>query len=188
MDSDALDEWFTTQVLPHEAALKRYLERIRPRHIDVHDLIQETYARVYERAKEARPQSARPFLFTVGRHLVLDHLRRDRVVSIQTRQDGQVLGTLVDEVDPERELIARDELASLIRALDSLPDSTRDVIWLRRVERLSQRDTAARLQMPEGTVESHLCRGLQTLARALFGSTDDRVTSQRKDHYIRSRE
>lgn len=187
MDLDALDHWFTTQVLPHEAALTRYLDRIRPRHVDVHDLVQETYARVYERAKHARPIATRPFLFTVGRHLVLDHMRRDRVVSFEATQDAQLLGVLVDEVDPERELLAQDELACLIRALDSLPDATRAVIWLRRVEGLSQRDTAARLQMPEGTVESHLCRGVRALARALFGPTQASTTPARADHKVRVR-
>ncbi|MGH7707394.1 MAG: RNA polymerase sigma factor, partial [Candidatus Dormibacteria bacterium] len=53
--------------------------------------------------------------------------------------------------------------------LDALPERTRDVIWLRRVEGLSQREAAGRLGIKESTLESHMCRGVRALASAVFG-------------------
>jgi RNA polymerase sigma-70 factor (ECF subfamily) len=79
------------------------------------------------------------------------------------------LHVLVDEISPEHRLSARQELKHLAVALDQLSDDCRNVIWLRRVEGLSQREAAERLGMPEGTIESHLCRGLRALMKAVFG-------------------
>jgi RNA polymerase sigma-70 factor (ECF subfamily) len=61
-------------------------------------------------------------------------------------------------------------------ALDGLSDNCRAVIWLRRVEGLTQREAAERLGMREGTLESHLSRGLRALATAVFGNGMTRDT------------
>lgn len=163
-----LDKWFVAEVLRHEAALTRYLRRVWFNQAEVPDLRQEIYVRVYESASRRVPTSARAFLFATARNLLVDRLRRDRVISINYTQDLASLNVLVDELSPERQLSARQELRCLYEALNSLPDGCREVIWLRRVEGLSQREVAQRLGMNEGTLESHLCRGLRALAKAIF--------------------
>jgi RNA polymerase sigma-70 factor (ECF subfamily) len=45
-------------------------------------------------------------------------------------------------------------------------------VWLRRVEGLSQRETAQRLGLLEGAVESQLARGVRVLALAVFGAAE----------------
>jgi len=97
-------------------------------------------------------------------------VRRERIVSIDYTQDLDALNVLVDDITPEHRLSAREELGRLSEALDALPDDCRDVVWLRRVEGLPQREAARLLGMHEGTLESHLCRGVRALARAMFGS------------------
>jgi RNA polymerase sigma factor (sigma-70 family) len=166
----ALDHWFATEILPHEAALTRYLRRVWAGQAEVADFRQEVYVRIYESAAKGLPQSPKAFLFTTARNLIADRVRRERVVSIDYTQDFEWLNVLIDEISPEHRLSARQELKRLSAALDQLNDDCRNVIWLRRVEGLSQREAAERLGMPEGTVESHLCRGLRTLMKAVLGS------------------
>jgi RNA polymerase sigma factor (sigma-70 family) len=165
-----VDQWFMEQILPHEAALMRYLRRIWSRTADLPDLRQEIYARIYESACKSLPRSPKTFLFTAARHLVIDRLRRERIVSIEYRQDLASLNVSVDELSPDRRLSARQDLQRLAQAYGELSEMTRAVIWLRRVEGLSQREAAERLSINEGTLESHLCRGLQAMADALLGS------------------
>lgn len=168
--SAELDQWFSAEVLPHEAALTRYLRRVWRNQAEVPDLRQEVYVRIYESAGRALPTSPKAFLFTTARNLVADRVRRERIVSIDYSQDLESLNVLVDEISAEQHLSARQELRRLSEALDGLPDRCRDVIWLRRVEGLSQREAALRLGLNEGTVESHLSRGVRALARAVFGT------------------
>ena len=165
-----LDQWFATEILPHEGLLVGYLTRVWPNRSEVLDLRQDIYVRVYESARRSRPALPKAFLFATARNLMTDRVRHSRVVSIESTADFDESNVLIDEVSPERHLGAHQELRRLAAALDGLSDKCRDVIWLRRVEGLSQRETARRLGLDEGAVESQLGRGIRALAQAVFGS------------------
>jgi RNA polymerase sigma factor (sigma-70 family) len=168
------DQWFSEQILSHEVSLTRYLHRVLPNVSEIPDLRQDIYVRVYESARDSRPASPRAFLFATARNLLTDHIRRGRVVSIEATADVAAFDALVDEMSPERHVGATQELQSLSLAFDSLSDKCRRIVWLRRIEGLSQRQTAERLGLREVAVESQLARGMRTLARAVFGSNDSR--------------
>jgi RNA polymerase sigma factor (sigma-70 family) len=168
-----LDHWFATEVLPHERLLQRYLLRVWRNPSEVADLVQEVYVRVYERARDQRPKLPKAFLFATARNLMTDHLRRSRVVSIDTELEVEGIEVLVDELSPERHLSARQDLGRLALAFDSLSDKCRDVVWLRRVEGLSQRETADRMGLKEEAIESQLSRGIRALARAIFAAANE---------------
>ena len=168
----ALDHWFATEILPLEGVLTRYLSRVWPNLADVLDLRQDIYVRVYESARKALPAVPKAFLFATARNLMTDRIRHSRVVSIESTQDFESLNVLIDEISPERRFAAREELRVLAQAFDWLSDKCRNVVWLRRVEGLSQRETAKRLGVREGAVESQLARGMYALSLAVFGSVD----------------
>ncbi|KRB05005.1 sigma-70 family RNA polymerase sigma factor [Lysobacter sp. Root690] len=167
----ALDAWFADEILVHEAALVHYLRRVWAHIDDVHDLRQEIYVRVYEAAGRARPHQPKSFLFATARHLMTDRLRRGRVVSIEPVGDFESLNVLVDEVTPERRLGARQNLRRLADAFDLLPDRCREVVWLRRVEELPQKEVAARMGITEKTVEKQVAKGMRLLAEHYYGAT-----------------
>jgi RNA polymerase sigma factor (sigma-70 family) len=168
----ALDEWFAAEILPHEGALVRYLTRVWPNSAEVLDLRQDIYVRIYESARRTLPTSPKAFLFATARNLMTDRIRHSRVVFIDSTQDFDNLNVLIDEISPERRMSARQELRALAQAFDLLSEKCRNVVWLRRVEGLSQRETALRLGLQEGAVESQLARGVRALARAVFGSAN----------------
>jgi RNA polymerase sigma factor (sigma-70 family) len=169
--TEPLKTWFAREILAHEAALVRYLNRTWPRRDEILDLRQEIYIRVYEAAGRARPTAPKSFLFTTARHLMTDRVRRSRIVSIEAIGDLGASSVLVDEVSPERRLDARQELKRLTWALNLLPPKCREVVWLRRVDEISQKEVAQRLGISERTVESHVLKGMRLLADAFFGAT-----------------
>ncbi|MGN6514103.1 MAG: RNA polymerase sigma factor [Lysobacteraceae bacterium] len=169
----ALDGWFVQEILVHEDALMRFLRRHWPHRDELTDLRQELYARIYEAAAKALPAQPRAFLFASARHLMTDRLRRGKVVSIEPMGDFPPSDVLVDEVSPERWCGGRQALRRLADAFDRLPDRCREVVWLRRVEELSQRDVASRLGISEKTVEKHIAKGMRLLADALLAGDAD---------------
>jgi RNA polymerase sigma factor (sigma-70 family) len=175
-----LDQWFAAEILPLEGALLRYLGRVWPNSAEVPDLRQDVYVRVYESARRGFPNSPRAYLFKTARNLMADRVRRARIVHIDSNQDFEVLNALVDDISPERRLAARQELQVLAQAFDALSDKCRSVVWLRRVEGLSQQETARRLGMREGAVESRLARAVRVLASAVFGSFNQVEVAQGK--------
>lgn len=161
---ESLDAWFKREILAHEAALLRFLTRVWPRRDEIYDLRQETYVRVYQAAAVSRPHSARSFLFTTAHHLMTDRVRRERVVSIEAVGDIEALNVSVDEISAEQHVSARQELKRLGQALDLLPPKCRQVVWLRRVEGLPQKEIARQMGINIKTVEKHLAKGCRLLA------------------------
>ncbi|WP_202842664.1 RNA polymerase sigma factor [Luteimonas saliphila] len=168
----ALDDWFIREILVHEAPLMHYLLRSAPRSEEASDLRQEVYARVYEAAGKALPQQPKAFLFATARHLLADRARRGKVVSIEPVGDFEPLHVLIDDVSPERWCGGRQVLMRLAGAFDRLPDRCREVVWLRRVEHLSQREVAQRLGISEKTVEKHIAKGMRLIAGYFYGGEE----------------
>lgn len=169
---EALDKWFAAEILVHEQVLVGYLLRVWPHRDEVDDLRQEIYVRVYEAAAKALPAQPRAFLFATARNLIVDRVRRSRVVSIEAvggLGELEGLNVLLDEPSVERHASARQELRRLAAAFDRLPTRCREVLWLRRVEDLPQKDVAQRMGIGERAVEKGLARAMSLLTAALFG-------------------
>jgi RNA polymerase sigma-70 factor (ECF subfamily) len=178
------DEWFAEEVLPLEGALTAYLRRAWPNRSDVEDLRQEVYVRVYEAGRQDHPEAPSHFVFRVARNLLIDRLRHQRVVTIDLVADLNALNVLSDEVPADRVLSGRQELARLERAMAKLPARCREVFVLRKVEGLSQCETAARLGCSQSTVEKQVMKAMRSLAAAFFGEsagTADAVSDRKAD-------
>jgi len=167
--NESLDAWFASEILVHEQALSYFLRRCWPHRDELHDLRQEVYVRVYEAAGKALPTTPKAFLFATARHLMADRVRRSRVVSIEAVGDFESLNVLIEEVTPERWSSGRQTLKRLAEAFDRLPDRCREVVWLRRVEELPQKEVAMRLGISEKTVEKHIAKGVRLLAEHFYG-------------------
>lgn len=171
MEDDSLDTWFIREILVHEGHLVGYLLRRWPNRPDVSDLRQEIYVRVYEAAAKSRPPVPRAFLFATAAHLLADRLRRRRVVAIDAVGDIEALDVVVEEVSPERRVSAHEELRRLAQAIDLLPPKCREVVWMRRVDELPQKEVARRLGITEKSVEKHVMKGMKLLAAAFRGGS-----------------
>jgi RNA polymerase sigma-70 factor (ECF subfamily) len=91
----------------------------------------------------------------------------------------------MDEVTPEHHAMARDELRTLSHAFEQLTPRCREVVWMRRVEDLSQREVATRLGIAETVVEKQIAKAMRRFADALFreqgsGTTKVRTTSKKQ--------
>jgi RNA polymerase sigma factor (sigma-70 family) len=167
---DSLETWFQREILVHEAALVRFLSRKLANPADVQDLRHDIYIRILEAAEREPPANPKAFLFTVARHILIDRIRRERIVAIDLLEDLDSLNVLIEEQTPERREAGRQQLQKLSSLIQRLPDRCRDVVWMRRVEDLPQKVIARRLGIAEATVEKHLVRGIRLLADALYGA------------------
>ena len=151
--------WLGRHVLPHEPQLRTWLKRRRLDGLDVDDVIQETYTRLIAAESVAHVLDPKNYAFQTAGSVVIDHLRRMKVVSISSVPDLDYLEVVSDDPSPERQVIDRDELQRLARAIAALPAKVREVFTLRRVYGLSQREVAAKMGLSESTVEKHMSKG-----------------------------
>jgi RNA polymerase sigma factor (sigma-70 family) len=172
-DVPDVNAWFVREVLPLEAAVKRYLRRGWRNDNDVSDLCQDVFVRVYEAARVEIPQPAKPFVFATARNLLINRLRREQIVSIEMVADLDSLGLAADEPSPDRTVLARQELRRLQNAIDRLPVRWREVVLLRKVEGLSRREIAQKLGLAESTVAQHLAAGISALVNTFQDGQPD---------------
>lgn len=145
---------------PHEASLRAYLHGSFPAVRDVDDVVQESFLRVW-RARAAQPiVSARGFLFKVARHLAIDRLRQDRRSPIETVGDLAELDVSEDKPAVSSTVSRNEKIQLLVAAIDRLPAKCREVVVLRKLHLLPQREVAERLGISEKGVEIQLSRGL----------------------------
>ena len=166
--SDERAAWLGRQVLPHEPQLRAWLRRRNLGGLEIDDVIQETYTRLFQAESVAHVHDARNYAFQVAGSVVIDHLRRMKVVPIASVPGLDYLEVGSDEPSPERQVIDRDELTRLAEMIARLPGKVRDVFTLRRVHGLSQREVAGRLGLAESTVEKHMARGFLIMSQ-FFG-------------------
>jgi RNA polymerase sigma-70 factor (ECF subfamily) len=70
----------------------------------------------------------------------------------------------VDEASPERLLIGRENLSAVRAALDALPERTRRIFLMNRIEQISHRRIAEMLGISDEAVYYHIRRALERLA------------------------
>lgn len=132
------------------------------------ELVQETYGRALGARKKPHPptvDNVRPWLFVILRNHWYNQLRGRRLDAAADDALGEQ-----DAVSPETPdtILSRRYLQSEVRdAIDSLPETLREVIVLREIEEFSYAEIAQLMGCPVGTVMSRLARGRGMLRHSL---------------------
>jgi RNA polymerase sigma-70 factor (ECF subfamily) len=159
--------WLARHIVPHEQALRVWLQRMRYLPLDSDDVIQESYAILAALDSVDHIGNPKAYLFATAKSLVLRDLRRAKIVSIVTVDDLEVLGAAADDPSPERQASDRQELRRLVELVEDLPRQRRDIFKLRKIDGLSQKEIAQRLGVSEKAVEKHLAKAVHLLMDAL---------------------
>ncbi|MFI5348244.1 MAG: RNA polymerase sigma factor [Elusimicrobiota bacterium] len=141
---------------------------------DARDLVQEAFSRALEHAGAYDP--TRPFdswLLRILHNVFLDSMRRhshSRTVSLDAPAPVEDAGwaDLLPGKEPSAadELILKESLDLLQRALARLPTTYRSAIALCDIEGLSYEDIAKVMEIPVGTVRSRIHQGRVLLRKA----------------------
>lgn len=174
MSTSVVKAWFIREVLPLEAMLMHFLRQNWRDDNEVADLRQEVYVRIYEAAQKQIPEQAKPFVFATARNLLIDRVRRERIIPIDTVTDLDALNIASAEAGPDRIVMARDALRRLRASLGSLPQELREIIVLRKIEGLSRQEIATKLGVTERTVTRRIAESARALADIFYSDPPDR--------------
>src|SRR5882757_1832873 len=149
----------------HAAALWRYARRLTGDEARAQDVVQETLLRAWQHPEVAdnNERSARAWLFTVARNIVIDETRTARFRrELSTPDDvGAFDGACPDEVDA-----AMDRLL-IGDALARLTPEHREVVRRSYFQGWTTAQIAADLGIADGTVKSRLHYALRALRLVL---------------------
>jgi RNA polymerase sigma factor (sigma-70 family) len=158
-------EAFSRLVERHQQALRAFLRRTSGDWAQADDLAQETFLAAWSRIGRLKTgASVRAWLCGIGYN---KHLS-----AVRSAGRERARGALYEaERDPTVDAAAEDKLA-LERAMADLPAEQRACISLCLAAEFSHAEAAEALDLPLGTVKSHVTRGRARLLQAL-GVSDD---------------
>ena len=156
--------WFADEVLPHEQPLRSYLRQSLSSLADVDDLVQDCFARMMRARVTGTIRAPKPFLFAIARNAVRDFIHRKRRAELIPITENTEVAVLEAESDVVEMVCRRQELALLAEAIHTLPERCREVLLLRKIKGLSQKEIAELLGIAEHTVEALAGKGTRRCA------------------------
>jgi RNA polymerase sigma-70 factor, ECF subfamily len=135
-----------------------------------HHLAQEQTAETFAQLVRALPtmrgscDQLRAFVFATARHM---QLRRWRQQKQPTFSLSEALHVSDPQPSPAAAAVEREQIDRVFCAIHCLGEPLRHVLMLRFVEECSLEEIATILEMPVGTVKSHIHRGRTQLKLAL---------------------
>jgi RNA polymerase sigma-70 factor (ECF subfamily) len=150
-DADAFEALYRR----HKDWVLGVARRYTARPDDALDVLQETFAYFCGKFPGfTLTAQLRSFLFPVVKHSALTRRRKER--GLDDLESVSEARLAVPPVEPS-------EIETL---LASLPETHREVVWLRFAEDMSLKDIALALDVPLGTVKSRLHNGIQMIRKA----------------------
>jgi RNA polymerase sigma-70 factor (ECF subfamily) len=146
--------WVSRHVLPYEAKVRQSLTRARVPQADIDDLLQEAYCRLCALRSVEHIDSPEGYLFRTVRNVLNAQIRRRQIVRIDFVTAMDLLAYADERPSPEEETSYKRYLASVREAMLALPDRCRRILEMRKIEGLSQREIARRIDVSESIVEN----------------------------------
>ena len=131
------------------------------------DMVQETFLKMMCGIFSYDPnRSFKTWLYTIATNIVRNHYKRaDTRFTSNTLEDVE---RPASAVMPETQLIATQQHQDVVGAILALPEHQRSVVVLYYYQELPQKEIAAVLNIPVGTVKSRLSLGLKKLREMLL--------------------
>ncbi len=170
---------FDELVHRYERELYNYLRRYVGDDQVAEDVFQQTFLQVHLKCDQFEPgRRFRPWLYTVAINQAIDMQRRNRrhrMASLDKRLgtgDEQETGALVDLLDnesagPSQLAEEAEQSEEVRRAVDELPESTRQAVLLVYFQGMKYREAAEVMSIPVGTVKSRLHAAIGRLNEVL---------------------
>jgi RNA polymerase sigma-70 factor, ECF subfamily len=161
---------FETLFDRYAPALQRHAGYIVHDEAAAHDVVQETFLRLWNRADQWQGAgTVRAWLYSIATHQALNALRtrsRRREVPLELPQEPEddddpsnfVPAWAIDDasLSPEAHVLCAERRTACRRLVQSLDADKREVIRLVHESGLNIREAATALGLPEGTVKSRL--------------------------------
>ncbi|MBL7962694.1 MAG: RNA polymerase sigma factor [Flavobacteriales bacterium] len=145
---------YNAAVDDHADGIYRFaLKHLRDQEV-AKDIVQETFARLWQKVEEVDAAKVKSYLFTTAHHLMVDQTRRDKRSTRMEEQHEDLRWTSQSQPDLQRVLEA---------GLARLPEVQRSVVLLRDLEGYSYEEIAELTGLNLPQVKVYIYRGRTAL-------------------------
>ena len=152
---------------PLRRSLARYFRRRVTDQTEVDDLVQEVFVRIVARDSPDPVEHLGGYVFQTAASVLSDRFRRRAARSADAHLPFNPELHADKEIDVGRVLEGRESLRAATAALLSLPERTRAIFILHRLEGCGYREIGGRLGISVSAVEKHMVRAVRHLTHHL---------------------
>jgi RNA polymerase sigma-70 factor (ECF subfamily) len=154
------------EILPYKSKFYRFALKIVGNDEDAEDVIQEMLVKVWQKSEQlSEIDNKEAWCMTVTRNLCIDKIRRRK----KTRSNDIDEYFSLSDSSPTPDIITedRESLSIVMKTLNALPDSQKEIIHLRDIEGYTYREISTITGMTEDQVKVNLFRARQKLKHEL---------------------
>lgn len=116
------------------------------------DITQDVFMKLWDKREEVELQTVKSYLYTIANNMLLNKFRHDKVVlnfveRHQTRQEEQ---------SPEFALEEKEFKTELENVISAMPEKQREVFLMNRIEEMTYKEIAERLELSVKAVEKRM--------------------------------
>jgi RNA polymerase sigma factor (sigma-70 family) len=152
---------------------------------DAEDVTQEVFLRLWRQGSQLELDNAEAWLVRVANNLCIDNTRRRKTVRKHLgRAETETLEQLPQDRsswnDPEAALGRSDNQRTLLQAMGTLPEETRNIMLMHYFQGLRLQDIASALGKKTSTVKVQIHRARKALRLVLESGADMPLTARRE--------
>lgn len=148
------------------ALMSFFRRRVRD-NSEAEDLTQEVFVRMLR--TESANAAPDHYIFQIAQNLLIDRARRTRIRQQYLESSADLSAADVDPLDPQRIALAREELASFAAALEALPERTRTMFTLYRIDQISQDDIGEAFGISKSAVKKQIASAMAFIMARMRG-------------------
>ena len=157
--------WFEVIFDEHYEAIRNYLYYLSGDMKLSEDLGQDVFLSLWENKDKLRENTLRAYLLTIARNRYFKHHRRK---SVDLKFNNSLVGTDSNDYKSPEYLIEIKEFDTKLQtAISRLPDRTRTIFLMNRLDDLSYRQISENLKISVKAVEKQMTKAIRVLQESL---------------------
>ena len=127
------------------------------------DLAQDTFVKLWENKHKIDKKTVKSYLYTIANNLTINYLKRQQLKYKFVNQSER----RVDTSNPEYILQMKDYQKELNEVIAGIPEGSREVFLMNRLEDLKYKEIAERLGISVKAVEKRMSKALKIIREKL---------------------
>lgn len=134
--------------------------------IEAEDLAQESFLRIANRESADELDHFESYLYRTAKSVLFDRRRRRSARQAEAHFGLDPDHDALDETDALRDLLAKEKLRRVSAVLMTMPERTRSIFVLCRLEGMRYAEIATRYDISVSAVQKHMLKAIETMMMA----------------------